>query len=54
MICCGTSGVDFSDDAGTHWKLISTRGFHTCRKSKSGNAVFLTGPRGSVARLLFP
>ena len=54
MICCGTSGVDFSDDAGTHWKLISKRGFHTCRKSKTGNAVFLSGPRGSVGRLIVP
>jgi photosystem II stability/assembly factor-like uncharacterized protein len=52
MICCGTSGVDFSVDGGLNWKLISTRGFHVCQRSKSGNAVFLAGPKGLIARLV--
>jgi hypothetical protein len=52
MICCGTSGVDISNDGGLHWKLISDRSFHVCRKSKTGNAVFLAGSRGVIARWL--
>jgi hypothetical protein len=50
MICCGTSGVDISSDGGLHWKLISDKSFHVCRKSKKGNAVFLAGSHGSIAR----
>jgi hypothetical protein len=53
MICCGTSGVDLSEDGGNHWKQISDTGFNTCRKSKNGNAVFLAGPNGSIASLRF-
>jgi photosystem II stability/assembly factor-like uncharacterized protein len=50
MICCGTSGVDVSADGGLHWKLISDKSFHVCRKSKSGNTVFLAGGHGVIAR----
>ena len=50
MICCGTSGVDISNDGGMHWKLISDKSFHVCRKSKTGNVVFLAGSHGSIAR----
>jgi hypothetical protein len=49
MICCGTSGVDVSYDGGLHWKLISDKSFHVCRKSRSGNAVFLAGGHGTIA-----
>ena len=52
LICCGTTGVDFSNDGGLNWKLISTLGFHVCRRSKSGNALFFAGPQGAIARLL--
>jgi photosystem II stability/assembly factor-like uncharacterized protein len=50
LICCGTSGVDISNDGGLHWKLISDKSFHVCRKSKIGNAVFLAGSHGAIAR----
>ncbi len=53
MICCGTSGVDFTNDGGVHWTLISGKSFHVCRKSKSGKSVFLAGPKGAVAILEF-
>lgn len=49
MICCGTSGVDVSYDGGLHWKLISDKSFHVCRKSRSGNTVFLAGSHGTIA-----
>ncbi len=50
LICCGTSGVDISDDGGNHWKLISDKSFHVCRRSKDGHAVFLAGSHGTIAR----
>jgi hypothetical protein len=50
LLCCGTSGVDISIDGGIHWRLISTQGFHTCRRAKKGKAVFLAGD-GRIARL---
>jgi hypothetical protein len=52
LICCGTSGVDISDDGGLNWKLISVNSFHVCSRSKSGNTVFLAGPKGSIAMLV--
>lgn len=51
VICCGTSGVDISKDDGMNWQLISSTGFHVCRKAKKGNAVFLAGSGGRIARL---
>lgn len=53
MICCGTSGVDFSSDGGLNWVLISGTGFHVCRKSKTGKTVFLAGSKGSIGLLEF-
>ncbi len=53
IICCGTSGVDFSPDGGLNWVLISDRGFHICRKSKTGKSVFLAGSKGSIALMEF-
>ena len=51
LIACGTSGVDITSDGGLHWQLISTTGFHVCRKAKKGKAVFLAGGHGRIARL---
>jgi photosystem II stability/assembly factor-like uncharacterized protein len=52
VLCCGTSGVDISDDDGINWQLISTTGFHACRVAKKGKAVFLTGSNGRIAKLV--
>lgn len=51
MICCGSSGVDYSADGGLHWKLISNKGFHVCRKARNGTRTYLAGAGGAVARL---
>jgi hypothetical protein len=51
MVCCGISGVDISSDGGLHWQAISGESFHVCGKSKKGNAVFLAGVNGRIARL---
>lgn len=50
LITCGTSGVDISKDAGKNWKQISTKSYHVVQKAKYGNAVFLAGGNGRVAR----
>jgi len=52
LICCGTSGVDISNDGGWDWQLISKESFHVCRKSKNGKAVFLAGANGRIAKLI--
>jgi photosystem II stability/assembly factor-like uncharacterized protein len=52
LITCGTSGVDVSADGGKNWKLISGESFHVCQKAKKGNAVFLAGGNGRIARYL--
>ncbi|MBH2005642.1 MAG: oxidoreductase [Sphingobacteriia bacterium] len=52
LIACGTSGVDISSDGGNNWQLITTEGFHVVQKAKQGNAVFLAGKDGRIARLM--
>ncbi|HYJ38456.1 MAG TPA: oxidoreductase [Chitinophagaceae bacterium] len=52
LISCGTTGIDISSDGGKNWQLISKEGFHVCRKSKKGNAVFLAGANGKIAKLV--
>jgi hypothetical protein len=51
MICCGTSGVDISADGGLHWKKISDKSFHVCRRAKEGQSLFLAGADGRIALL---
>lgn len=51
LITCGTSGVDISNDGGLNWQLVSRESFHVCRKAKKGNAVFLAGSNGRIAKL---
>lgn len=52
LIACGTSGVDVSTDGGLNWKLISNESFHVCSKAKKGNAVFLAGKDGRIAKMV--
>lgn len=51
LVACGTSGVDVSKDGGMNWQLITKTGYHVCRKAKDGNAMFLAGGNGRVAKL---
>jgi photosystem II stability/assembly factor-like uncharacterized protein len=50
-ISCGISGVDITNDGGKTWKLVSTEGYHVCKKAKAGSSVFLAGSHGRVSRL---
>jgi hypothetical protein len=51
LVCCGTTGVDISNDGGLNWKLISNESFNVCAKAKKENAVFLAGKDGRIAKL---
>lgn len=50
LVTCGTSGVDISKDGGKNWKQVSTAPYHVVQKAKYGDAVFLAGSNGRVAR----
>jgi photosystem II stability/assembly factor-like uncharacterized protein len=52
LIACGTSGVDLSHDGGLHWENISKESFHVVQKAQKGNAVFLAGGNGKLAKLV--
>lgn len=54
LVSCGTSGVDYTIDNADTWKLISRESFHVCRIAKLGTSVFLAGPNGKVAKLVYP
>ena len=51
LITCGLTGVDYSDDEGKTWKLISKESFHVCKKAKDGKSVFLAGSNGKIGKL---
>ncbi|WP_140938203.1 WD40/YVTN/BNR-like repeat-containing protein [Sphingobacterium lumbrici] len=51
LIATGTSGTDLSTDGGMNWKNISTLGFNTIAKSKSGKHVYLTNSKGQIYTL---
>jgi photosystem II stability/assembly factor-like uncharacterized protein len=52
LITCGISGVDLSTDGGLNWQPISTESYNVCQRAKKGNAVFLAGGGGKIARLV--
>ena len=51
LVTCGTSGVDISYDGGKNWQLISSKSFNVVQKAKNGNAIFLAGSKGKIAKL---
>ncbi|RYZ28861.1 MAG: oxidoreductase [Chitinophagaceae bacterium] len=51
LVTCGTSGVDYSTDGGDTWRLLTKEGFHVVRKAKDGDAVYLAGGNGKIAKL---
>lgn len=52
LVACGTSGVDLSYDGGLNWVNISKESFHVVQKAAKGNAVFLAGGNGKLAKLV--
>lgn len=53
LVTCGITGVDYSTDNASTWKLISKESFHVCRIAKIGRTVFLAGSNGKIAKLVF-
>lgn len=51
LLACGLNGVDYSGDGGRNWKWVSKESFHVCRIARIGNAVFLAGNDGKIARV---
>jgi hypothetical protein len=51
ILACGTSGVDISYNRGINWECISKQSFHVVQKSKTGNAIYLAGAKGKVAKI---
>jgi hypothetical protein len=51
-ITCGLNGVDLSLNDGKTFRLISSTGFHVCRKAKKGKTVFFAGGGGRIGKLL--
>ncbi|MBA4258138.1 MAG: oxidoreductase [Chitinophaga sp.] len=52
LVACGTSGVDISNDGGINWENISKQSFHVVQKAKKGNAIYLAGGGGRIAKLV--
>ncbi|MES2655386.1 MAG: YCF48-related protein [Bacteroidota bacterium] len=53
FLACGTNGVDAFNYQDRSWKSISKVSFNTVRKAKKGNAVFLVGSKGKIAKMIF-
>jgi len=53
IFACGLNGVDRSNDGGKTWVWISKDGFHVCRASKLGGAVYLAGGNGRIGRVVW-
>ena len=51
LIACGTSGTDISLDGGMNWQHIHSKSYHVVQKAKMGNAIFLAGGMGKIARV---
>jgi photosystem II stability/assembly factor-like uncharacterized protein len=51
-VCCGLNGIDISNDDGKNWQLLSSEGFHVCRKAKEDKSVFFAGSGGRVGKLV--
>jgi len=51
LICTGTSGTDRSNDGGKNWTPIGKESFNAVQKAKKGQAVFLAGDKGKIAKL---
>ena len=52
FLAAGPMGVDFSQDSGKNWSLISEqRGFHVVKKARNGKLVVLAGAKGLIGIL---
>jgi photosystem II stability/assembly factor-like uncharacterized protein len=52
-LLCGLNGTDISTDGGKSFRRIGDIGYHVCRKSKKGNAVYFAGGGGRIGKLIW-
>ena len=50
-VTCGLNGVDYTNNDGKTFMLISKDGYHVCRKAKKGKAVYFAGGGGRIGKL---
>ena len=53
VVATGTSGVDISKDAGSHWNFISNQSFHVVQHHPGRKAAFFAGSGGRIGYLSF-
>lgn len=53
LLACGLNGVDYSNDGGKTWRLVSDEGFHVVKIARVGRSVYLAGNKGRVAKVHF-
>ncbi|HVZ25965.1 MAG TPA: YCF48-related protein [Sediminibacterium sp.] len=54
LICCGTSGIDISEDRGNSWTLVFRQSFHACSAAPGNKTAWLAGNGGRIARWQLP
>jgi photosystem II stability/assembly factor-like uncharacterized protein len=52
FVACGTKGVDVFDYETKRWTNISKLGFNVIHKAKNGNAIFMAGSKGRIAKVI--
>lgn len=52
LVACGSTGVDYTENAEIEWKKVSNEAFNVCMVSKE-KQVFLAGEKGKIGRLVY-
>jgi hypothetical protein len=53
VLSCGLTGVDYSNNGGHDWRLISKESFNTCRIAKRGTTIYLAGNNGKIGKVVW-
>lgn len=53
VVAVGTTGVDISDDRGTHWKRLATGRYQSVEFTPDGNAAFIISQNGRIGKIHF-
>jgi photosystem II stability/assembly factor-like uncharacterized protein len=53
IVTVGTSGVDLTEDRGTHWKNLSSERYHSVAFTPDGGSAYILGQNGRIARIAF-
>ncbi|MFC2121806.1 WD40/YVTN/BNR-like repeat-containing protein, partial [Bacteroidota bacterium] len=53
LMCCGTSGIDYSIDGGESWENLNNNSYHVVSFGDSFNSGWLSGGGGRIAKIVF-